>query len=70
MLTLKRRRKRRVPPQRGRGEISGPFFCFAQGSISAVAVSTGSAMSCGCDDPAQRLAPPHQVHVVLIQSTQ
>ena len=39
MLTLKRRRKRRIPPQRGRGEISGLFFRFAQGSILAVAVS-------------------------------
>jgi hypothetical protein len=29
MLTLKRKRKRRVLPQRGRGEISGLFFCCA-----------------------------------------
>jgi len=41
MLTLKRRRRRRVPPQRGRGAISGLFFCFAQSSISALVVSTG-----------------------------
>jgi len=27
MLTLKRRRKRRVSPQRGRGAISGLFLC-------------------------------------------
>jgi hypothetical protein len=38
MLTLKRRRKRRVPPRRGRGEISGLFFCFAQCSILAMVV--------------------------------
>ena len=36
MLTLKRRRKRRIPPQRGRGAISAPFFCFAQFSIPTV----------------------------------
>jgi len=41
MLTLKRRRKRRVPPQRGRGVISGLFFCCAQSSILAVGVSRG-----------------------------
>jgi hypothetical protein len=41
MLTLKRRRTRRVPPQRGRGEISGLFFCCAQCSILMVAVSMG-----------------------------
>ena len=41
MLTLKRRRRRRVPPQRGRGEISGLFFCCAQCSILAVGMSSG-----------------------------
>ena len=35
MLTLKRRRKRRVLPRRGRGAILGLFFCFAQCSIPA-----------------------------------
>ena len=39
MLTLKQRRKRRVPPQRGRGEISGLFLCFAQCSMLAMVVS-------------------------------
>jgi hypothetical protein len=47
MLTLKRRRKRRVPPQRGRGAISGLFFCFAQCSILTVGVSSGSAFLAG-----------------------
>jgi hypothetical protein len=41
MLTLKRRRKRLVPPQRGRRAISGLFFCCAQSSILAAVVSTG-----------------------------
>jgi hypothetical protein len=40
MLTLKWMRRRRVPPQRGRGAISGLFFCFAQCSILAVGVSS------------------------------
>jgi hypothetical protein len=39
MLTLKHRRKRRVPPQRGRGAILGLFFCFAQCSTPAAVVS-------------------------------
>ena len=39
MLTLKRRRKRRVPPQRGRGAILGRFSYCAQSSTLAVAVS-------------------------------
>jgi hypothetical protein len=39
MLTLKRRRRRRVPPQRGRGAILGLFFCCAQCSMLAVGVS-------------------------------
>jgi hypothetical protein len=39
MLTLSWKRKRRVPPQRGRGAISGLFFCFAQCSILAVGAS-------------------------------
>ena len=54
MLTLKRKPKPRVPPQRGRGEISGLFFCCAQSSILAVAVSTGSPVLCRCDDCAQQ----------------
>jgi hypothetical protein len=41
MLTLKRRRNRRVPPRGGRGAILGLFFCFAQCSILAVGVSSG-----------------------------
>jgi hypothetical protein len=45
MLTLKRRRKRRVPPQRGRGAILGLFFCCAQCSISAVVVSSNRVVS-------------------------
>ena len=45
MLTLKRRRKRRVPPQRGRGAILGLFFCCAQCSILAVGVSIGPVVS-------------------------
>jgi hypothetical protein len=36
MLTLKRRRRRWVPPQRGRGEISDPFFCLAQSNTLTV----------------------------------
>jgi len=54
MLTLKRRRKRRVTPRRGRGEISGLFFCCAQSSIPVAVVSTGSAVLCRCDYAAQR----------------
>jgi hypothetical protein len=53
MLTLKLRRKRRVPPQRGRGEILGLFFCFPQSSTLAVGMSIGSAVLCLCDDCAQ-----------------
>jgi hypothetical protein len=49
MLTLKRRRRRRVPPQRGRGVISGLLFCCAQSSMLAVAVPIGSAVLCRCD---------------------
>jgi hypothetical protein len=45
MLTLKRRRKRRFPPQRGRGAILGLFFCCAQCSISAAVVSIGPALA-------------------------
>jgi hypothetical protein len=41
MLTLKRRRKRRFPPLRGRGAILGLFFCCAQCSIPAAVLSTG-----------------------------
>ena len=47
MLTLKRKGRRRVPPQRGRGAILGLFFCCAQCNISAVAMSTRSAVFCG-----------------------
>jgi hypothetical protein len=54
MLTLKRRRKRRVPPRRGRGAILGLFFCCAQCSILAVVVSTRPAVSCRCDCGVQR----------------
>jgi hypothetical protein len=50
MLTVSWRRKRRVPPRRGRGAIPGLFFCCAQPSTPAVAVSTGSAASCRRDD--------------------
>jgi len=39
MLTLKRRRKRRVPPRRGRGAILGFFSCCAQCSILTVGMS-------------------------------
>jgi hypothetical protein len=41
MLTVSRRRRRRVPPRRGRGSLPGPFFCCAQCSIWAAVVSTG-----------------------------
>jgi hypothetical protein len=54
MLTLKRRRKWRVPPQRGRGAILGPLFCCAQCSMLAVGVPSGSSVLCRCDDCAQR----------------
>jgi hypothetical protein len=57
MLTLKRRRKRLVPPQRGRRAISGLFFCCAQCSIPVVAVSIGSAVLCRCDCGVQRRVP-------------
>jgi hypothetical protein len=56
MLTLKRRRKRRVPPKRGRGAISGPFFCCAQCNTATVAVSSGSAVLWRCDCGAPRRA--------------
>jgi hypothetical protein len=42
MLTVSWRRKRRVPPRRGRGAIPGLIFCFAQCSMRAVGVSSGS----------------------------
>jgi hypothetical protein len=45
MLTLQRRRQRRVPPQRGRGAILGLFSCCAQCSISAVVVSSNRVVS-------------------------
>ena len=45
MLTLKRRCRRRVPPQRGRGAILGLFFCCAQCSIPVAEVSTGPALA-------------------------
>ena len=45
MLTLKRRHRRRVPRQRGRGAISGLFFCCAQCSIPVVVVSNGPALA-------------------------
>jgi hypothetical protein len=54
MLTVSWRRKRRVPPRRGRGEISGLFFCCAQFSILVAVVSTGTAVLCRCDYAAQR----------------
>ena len=50
MLTVSWRRKRRVPPRRGRGAILGLVFCCAQCSILAVAVSIGSAVLCRCDN--------------------
>jgi hypothetical protein len=40
MLTVSWRRKRRVPPQRGRGAILGLFFCCAQCSTVTVVPSS------------------------------
>jgi hypothetical protein len=57
MLTLKRRRKRRIQRQRGRGAIPGLVFCCAQSSMLAVAVSIGSAVLCRCDCGVQRRVP-------------
>jgi hypothetical protein len=48
MFTLKRRRKRRVPSQRGRGAISGLFFCFAQFSIPTKGVSSNRVVLFEC----------------------
>jgi hypothetical protein len=61
VFTLKRRRKRRVPPQRGRGAIPGLVFCCAQSSMLAVAVSIGSAVLCRCDCGVSLVAPLAQI---------
>jgi hypothetical protein len=44
MLTVSRKHRRRIPLRRGRGAISGLFFCCAKCSIRAAGVSTRPAL--------------------------